>query len=41
LALTFFDCKKGKLGLFELMGVKEYAARILGRKRKAREIVEG
>ena len=28
----FFDCKKGKLGLFELMDVKEYAAGILGRK---------
>ena len=28
----FFDYKKGKLGLFELMDVKEYAARILGRK---------
>ncbi len=28
----FFDYKKGKLGLFELMDVKEYAAKILGRK---------
>jgi hypothetical protein len=28
----FFDYEKGKLGLFELMGVKEYAARVLGRK---------
>ena len=28
----FFDHEKGKLGLFELMDVKEYAARILGRK---------
>jgi predicted nucleotidyltransferase len=28
----FFDYEKGKLGLFELMDVKEYAARILGRK---------
>jgi len=26
----FFDYEKGKLGLFELMDVKEYAARILG-----------
>ena len=28
----FFDYEKGKLGLFELMDVKEYAAGILGRK---------
>lgn len=28
----FFDYEKGKLGLYELMDVKEYAARILGRK---------
>ena len=28
----FFDHEKGKLGLFELMDVKDYAARILGRK---------
>jgi len=28
----FFDHEKGKLGLFELMDVKEYAAGILGRK---------
>ncbi len=28
----FFDYQKGKLGLFELMAVKDYAARILGRK---------
>jgi predicted nucleotidyltransferase len=28
----FFDYEKGKLGLFELMDVKEAAARILGRK---------
>ena len=28
----FFDYKKGKLGLFELMDVKEYAASILCRK---------
>src|SRR5271170_5244712 len=28
----FFDYPKGKLGLFELMDVKEYAAGILGRK---------
>jgi uncharacterized protein len=28
----FFDYEKGKLGLFELMDVKETAARILGRK---------
>ncbi|MCI0466120.1 MAG: nucleotidyltransferase domain-containing protein [Beijerinckiaceae bacterium] len=28
----FFDYEKGKLGLFELMEVKEYAAQILGRK---------
>jgi predicted nucleotidyltransferase len=28
----FFDYEKGKLGLFELMDVQEYAARILGRK---------
>jgi predicted nucleotidyltransferase len=27
----FFDYTKGKLGLFELMDVKEYAASILGR----------
>ncbi len=26
----FFDYEKGKLGLFELMDVKDYAARILG-----------
>jgi hypothetical protein len=28
----FFDYEKGKLGLFELMEVKEYVARLLGRK---------
>ncbi len=28
----FFDYEKGKLGVFELMDVKDYAARILGRK---------
>jgi uncharacterized protein len=28
----FFDYEKGTLGLYELMDVKEYAARILGRK---------
>ena len=28
----FFDYEKGKLGVFELMDVKEFAARILGRK---------
>lgn len=28
----FFDYEKGKLGLFELMDVKEAAARILGRR---------
>ena len=28
----FFDHERGKLGLFELMDVKESAARILGRK---------
>ena len=28
----FFDYQKGKLGLFELMDVKEYAAGILGGK---------
>ena len=28
----FFDYEKGKLGLFELMDVKVYAASILGRK---------
>ena len=28
----FFDYEKGKLGLFELMDVKEYVARLLGRK---------
>jgi len=28
----FFDYEKGKLGLFELMDVKEYAAGIPGRK---------
>ena len=28
----FFDYERGKLGLFELMDVKEYAANILGRK---------
>jgi uncharacterized protein len=28
----FFDYQKGKLGVFELMDVKEFAARILGRK---------
>jgi len=27
----FFDYEKGRLGLFELMDVKEAAARILGR----------
>jgi predicted nucleotidyltransferase len=27
-----FDYERGKLGLFELMDVKEYAANILGRK---------
>ena len=30
--LTFFDHEKGKLGLFELMDVKERAASILGGK---------
>jgi predicted nucleotidyltransferase len=28
----FFDFQKGKLGVYELMDVKEYAASILGRK---------
>ncbi|ACK49294.1 DNA polymerase beta domain protein region [Methylocella silvestris BL2] len=28
----FFDYEKGQLGLFELMDVKAFAARILGRK---------
>lgn len=28
----FFDYQKGKLGLFELMDVKDYAAGILGQK---------
>jgi predicted nucleotidyltransferase len=28
----FFDYEKGKLGLFELMDVKAYAASIIGRK---------
>ncbi len=28
----FFDYERGKLGLFELMDVKEQASRILGRK---------
>ncbi len=28
----FFDYERGKLGLYELMDVKEAAARILGRK---------
>src|SRR5713226_10422954 len=28
----FFDYERGKLGLFELMDVKEHASRILGRK---------
>ena len=28
----FFDYQRGKLGLFELMDVKEYAANILGHK---------
>jgi predicted nucleotidyltransferase len=28
----FFDYQKGKLGVYELMDVKEYAAGILGRK---------
>src|SRR6266478_10035509 len=28
----FFDYERGKLGLFELMDVKKYAASILGRK---------
>jgi hypothetical protein len=28
----FFDYQKGKLGVYELMDVKEYAARILGGK---------
>jgi hypothetical protein len=28
----FFDYQRGKLGVFELMDVKEYAARILGRR---------
>ncbi len=28
----FFDYQKGKLGLFELMEVKDYAAGLLGRK---------
>jgi hypothetical protein len=29
--LPFFDYEKGKLGIFELMDVKECATRILGR----------
>jgi predicted nucleotidyltransferase len=28
----FFDYQKGKLGFFDLMDVKEFAAKILGRK---------
>jgi predicted nucleotidyltransferase len=28
----FFDYQEGKFGLFDLMDVKEYASRILGRK---------
>ncbi|SRR5260370_42159529 len=28
----FFDYERGKLGLFQLMDVKEHASRILGRK---------
>jgi predicted nucleotidyltransferase len=28
----FFDCERGRLSLFDLMEVKEQAARILGRK---------
>jgi uncharacterized protein len=28
----FFDYEKGKIGLYELMDVKDYAAAILGRK---------
>ncbi len=28
----FFDYEKGRLGLYELMDVKDFAARILGRK---------
>ena len=28
----FFDYQKGKLGVFELMDVKEFATKILGRK---------
>jgi predicted nucleotidyltransferase len=28
----FFDYQKGQLGVYELIDVKEYAARILGRK---------
>jgi predicted nucleotidyltransferase len=28
----FFDYQRGQLGVFELMDVKEYAAKILGRK---------
>jgi uncharacterized protein len=28
----FFDYQRGKLGIYELMDVKEYAASILGRK---------
>jgi uncharacterized protein len=28
----FFDYEKGKLGLFELMDIKEYATSIMGRK---------
>jgi predicted nucleotidyltransferase len=28
----FFDYQRGELGVFELMDVKEFAARILGRK---------
>jgi predicted nucleotidyltransferase len=28
----FFDYQKGKLGVYELMDVKEYASGILGRK---------
>ncbi len=31
----FFDYQKGKLGLYELMDVKEYTSRLLGRNHDA------
>jgi hypothetical protein len=34
----FFDYEKGKLGVFELMDVKQYAANILGRKADSRRV---